>query len=60
MVAGRESSDLNKMIETSFDRKKTHRVEFQTQLNEVTKILSQNEKACMKKQKKSEAREKEH
>lgn len=48
------------MIETSFDRKKTHRVEFQTQLNEVTKILSQNEKACMKKQKKSEAREKEH
>lgn len=48
------------MIETSFDRKKSHRVEFQTQLNEVTKILSQNEKACMKKQKKSTAREKEH
>ena len=48
------------MIETSFDRKKSHRVKFQTQLNEVTKILSQNEKACMKKQKKSKAREKEH
>ena len=50
LVASRESSDPNIMIEPSFDTI-NQRVESKTQPNEVTNVSSQNGKANMKKQK---------
>ena len=50
LVASRESSGPNNMIEPSFD-KINQRVESETQSNEVTNASSQNGKANMSKQK---------
>ena len=50
LVASRESSDRNNMIEPSFNTI-NQRVESETQLNEDTNVLCQNGKVNMKKQK---------
>ena len=50
LVARRQSSDPNNMIEPSFDTI-NQRVESETQPNEVTNVSSQNGKTNMKKQK---------
>ena len=51
LVASRESSDPNNMIEPSFDTINKG-VESETQSNEVTNVSSQNEKVNMRKQNK--------
>ena len=50
LVARRQSSDPNNMIEPSFDTI-NQRVESKTQPNEITNVSNQNGKANMKKQK---------